>query len=85
MLTTITDAAIARERLHHIIDEIEDIRVINLYEFLKDEEDKDDFIYTNEVKTRIEKVRDDYASERMENFLTEEQLHSRLELLGRGK
>lgn len=38
MAAITTDAATAREKLHDIIDEIEDVRVINLYEFLKDED-----------------------------------------------
>lgn len=86
MLGITTDAATAREKLHHIIDEIEDVRVINLYEFLKDEDETfGDFIYTGEVKARIAKVRDDYANGRMENFLNEEQFHDELKHLRSGK
>lgn len=61
----IITADAARERLHHIIDEIEDTRVINLYEFLKDEDDAvEDFVYTGEVKARLAKVRDDVRKNR---------------------
>ena len=86
MAVIATNAATARERLHHIIDEIEDVRVINLYEFLKNEDEaSDDFVYTGEVKARIAKVRDDYANGRMENFLNEEQFHDELKHLRSGK
>ena len=86
MAAIATNAATARERLHHIIDEIEDVRVINLYEFLKDEDETfDDFVYTGEVKARIAKVRDDYANGRMENFLNGEQFYDELKHLRSGK
>jgi hypothetical protein len=45
----------ARKRLHHIIDEIEDTRVINLYELLKDYDDN--LICTDEF---IKELDDDY-------------------------
>lgn len=87
MATIVMDAATARERIIHFLEEIEDTCVISLYEFLKVEmnEEEDDFIYTGEVKTRIEKVRDDYTNGRLENFLTEEQFHGSLEQLRSGK
>lgn len=86
MAAIVMDAATARERLHHIIDKIEDVRVINLYEFLKDEDEAfDDFVYTSEVKARITNVRDDYANGRMESFLNEEQFHHELKHLRSGK
>jgi hypothetical protein len=86
MATIAADAATARERLHHIIDEIEDTRVINLYEFLKDEDNTvEDFVYTGEVKARIAKVRDDYANGRKESFLTEKQFRDQLKQLRSGK
>lgn len=49
----------ARERLHHIIDEIEDARVINLYEFLKDE---DDGIYSDEFVAELDKRWENYKN-----------------------
>jgi hypothetical protein len=86
MATITADAATARERLHHIIDEIEDTRVINLYEFLKDEDNTvEDFVYTGEVKARIAKVRDDYANGRKESFLTGKQFRDQLKQLRSGK
>ena len=86
MAAITSDAATVREKLHHIIDEIEEVRVINLYEFLKDEDERfDDIVYTGEGKERIAKVRDDYANGRMENFLNEEQFHDELKHLRSGK
>lgn len=80
-----TDAAQARERLFHIIETLDDNRVIGLYEFLKDEDDANDFIYTSEIKARIEKVRDDYKNGKMENFLTDNQFKDRLKQLRSAK
>ena len=48
-----TDAATARERLHHIIDEIEDERVIGLY-IAFSSEIGEDWEYPAELKAQLD-------------------------------
>lgn len=60
MSAIITDAVTARERLHRIIDEIEDTRVINLYEFLKDENVEENWEYPEELKAQLDKDFEEY-------------------------
>jgi hypothetical protein len=52
MQTETLDATEARERLHRIIDEMEDRRVVNLYEFFKGEIEKPKQILKKSLKKK---------------------------------
>jgi len=72
-----TDAATAREKIIHFIEDIEDTRVISLYEFLKVEiDEEEDFKLPDELKADLDQMDDDLDNGRMNKFTTQEQFRN---------
>ena len=77
-----TSPATARERLLYLvqalIDNIEDDKILEIYASVSND---DNVEYSDEIKSRIEKVRNDYTNKKMDNFFTETQFHQQLQQL----
>lgn len=69
MATIATNAAAAREKLHHFIDEMEDERANSLFQFLKAEiDEEDDSTYTDEFIAELDDIEKKMKSGKMKVY-----------------
>lgn len=74
-----TNAATARERLLHLIEDlinnVDDKKIIDIYASLSDEMEQD-FVLSDELKAELDQIDDDLDNGRLDKFTTQEQFRN---------